>query len=281
MNQEPGMTRELCAMEMTSGQFDVIRSFLYSACGIRLTEGKESLVKSRLMKRIRVLGLGSFDDYMSHLRNDTANQEGVALIDALTTNKTSFFREYDHFTFLREQILPHLMAEKREIKIWSAGCSTGEEPYSIAMELMESIPDISRCPVRILATDISIGVLKQACAGIYGPDGIRDVPAGMVRKYFTCSGTGSERTFQVRDEVKKLVRVAPLNLMGNWPMKGPFDVIFCRNVMIYFDKSTQQWLVQRFWQLIRPGGYLLAGHSESLTGSAHRFRYVQPAIYLR
>jgi chemotaxis protein methyltransferase CheR len=268
-------------MDMTTSQFDFIRSFLHQSCGIRLAEGKESLVRSRLMKRIQTLGLGSFNDYMRHLRNDAANQERIALIDALTTNKTSFFREYAHFTFLRERILPHLLAEKREIKIWSAGCSTGEEPYSIAMELMESIPNISLSPVRILATDISMRVLRQACAGTYAPDRIQDIPASLVQKYFTCMGTGSERHFRVKDEVRRFVRFAPLNLMRDWPMKGPFDVVFCRNVMIYFEKSTQQWLAQRFWQLIQPGGYLLVGHSESLTGSAHKFRYVQPATYLK
>jgi chemotaxis protein methyltransferase CheR len=272
---------ELSAMEMTSSQFDAIRSFLHQSCGIKLTDGKESLVKSRLMKRIRALGMVSFDDYMSHLKKDTANQERVALIDVLTTNKTSFFRESDHFAFLREKILPHLLPEKREIKIWSAGCSTGEEPYSIAMELLEAIPAIPLCPIRILATDISMRVLQQACAGVFGPDAIRDVPPDMVWKHFTSTATGAERTFQVKDEVKSLVTFAPLNLMGNWPMKGPFDVIFCRNVMIYFDKSTQQWLVERFWQLIRPGGYLLVGHSESLAGSAHRFRFVRPATYVK
>jgi chemotaxis protein methyltransferase CheR len=275
------MASELFAMDLTSAQFDTIRSLLYETCGIKLAKGKESLVKSRLMRRIRVLGLSGFDEYLDHLESDTANGEHIALIDALTTNKTSFFREYDHFTFLRERILPHLLSEKRSLRIWSAGCSTGEEPYSIAMELIKAIPDIAYRDVRVLATDISTRVLKTAQDGAYGLDEVRDVPASLLQKYFTCSGAKNERVYRINENLRKMVRFAPLNLMGHWPMKGPFDVIFCRNVMIYFEKPTQQWLVQRFWHLLESGGYLLVGHSESLTASAHKFRYVQPATYLK
>ncbi len=275
------MVPELLAMDLTSAQFNTIRSLLYETCGIKLTEGKESLVKSRLMKRIRALGLSGFDEYLRHLENDSANRERIALIDALTTNKTSFFREYAHFTFLRERILPRLIAEKKEIKIWSAGCSTGEEPYSIAMELMEAIPDISRRKVRILATDISTRVLKTAQEATYGPDEVRNIPANRMQKYFIRAGAKAERSYHVNEDVKRMVRFAPLNLMGDWPMRGSFNLIFCRNVMIYFERPTQQWLVQRFWHILEPGGYLLVGHSESLTASAYKFRYVQPATYLK
>jgi len=275
------MASGLCAMDLTSAQFDTIRSFLYETCGIKLAEGKESLVKSRLMRHIRLLGLSGFDEYLDHLESDSANGERIALIDALTTNKTSFFREYAHFTFLRERILPPLLREKPGLRIWSAGCSTGEEPYSIAMELLKAIPDLAYRDVRILATDISTRVLKTAQEGAYGQDEVRDIPASQLQKYFTCSGAKNARVYRVKEILRKLVRFAPLNLMGNWPMKGPFDVIFCRNVMIYFEKPTQQWLVQRFWRLLESGGYLLVGHSESLTASAHKFRYVQPATYLK
>lgn len=275
------MAIELLALELSSAQFETIRSLLHQTCGIKLNHGKESLVKSRLMKRIRLLGLGSFEEYLQYLDADSTNRERKALVDALTTNKTSFFREYDHFIFLRERLLPRLLAEKRAIRIWSAGCSTGEEPYSIAMELREAVPDIDRRDVRILATDISSQVLKAAQEGVYTDDNIRDVPGNLLKKYFSpVAGTSAQR-YSVQECLRKTVRFAHLNLMTDWPMKGPFDVIFCRNVMIYFEKPTQQWLVQRFWSLLNHGGCLLVGHSESLTASAHKFRYVQPATYMK
>jgi chemotaxis protein methyltransferase CheR len=275
------MASELGAMDLTSAQFDTIRALLHNTCGIKLAQGKESLVKSRLMRRIRVLGCSGFDEYLDHLENDPANGERIALIDALTTNKTSFFREHAHFAFMRERILPPLFSEKSSLRIWSAGCSTGEEPYSIAMELIEASPDISHRDLRILATDISTRVLKTAREGAYVQDEVRDIPDSLLQKYFTCRGSQNGRVYRVNETLRRLVRFAPLNLMGPWPMKGPFDIIFCRNVMIYFEKPTQQWLVQRFWHLLASGGYLLVGHSESLTSSAHKFRYVQPATYLK
>jgi chemotaxis protein methyltransferase CheR len=180
---------------------------------------------------------------------------------------------------LRETILPPLKNRQR-ISIWSAGCSTGHEPYSIAMELQESSQNIRNCDVRILATDISNRVLAEACEGVYATDSIQGVPQAMLQKYFTCI-QGKPARYRVSDAIRKMVRFAPLNLMGDWPMRGPFQVIFCRNVMIYFDKPTQQWLVQRFYELLEPGGFLLVGHSESLTGGAHNFKYVQPATYVK
>jgi chemotaxis protein methyltransferase CheR len=273
------MAIETLALDLTRTQFDTIRSFLHQTCGIKLNEGKESLVKSRLMKRVRMLGLADFDAYLKYLENDSASNERGALVDALTTNKTSFFREYEHFSFLRDQVLPRLLAEKRSLRIWSAGCSTGEEPYSIAMLLRESIPDLDRRDVRILATDISSRVLKLAQEGMYGQEEVKDIPGNMLQKYFSVVSCKGNPSYQVQDSLRKLLRFAPLNLMGKWPMKGPFDVIFCRNVMIYFEKPTQQWLVQRFYHLLASGGHLFVGHSESLTASAHQLHYVQPATY--
>ena len=275
------MATELHAVDLSGSQFDIIRSFLHQTCGIKLHEGKESLVKSRLMKRLRVLGLSSFEKYIEYLKSDFSGSERRAAIDALTTNKTSFFRENEHFTFLRSRIVPRLAAERRQIRIWSAGCSSGEEPYSIAMALKEELSDIARRDVRILATDISARVLKVAQEAIYDSDEIRAIPADLLQKNFTCTRVRPTRVYRVIEDVRKMVRFAQLNLMANWPMKGPFDAIFCRNVMIYFERPTQQWLVQRFWQLLESGGYLLVGHSERLTGTAHKFRYVRPATYVK
>jgi chemotaxis protein methyltransferase CheR len=275
------MSGELLSLELSKGQFDTIRTLLFSMCGIKLNEGKDGLVKSRLMKRLRMLGLNSFDQYIGRLQSDSSRSEHHALIDALTTNKTSFFRESQHFDFLRAQILPGLTQANRRIRIWSAGCSSGEEPYSIAIALREALSDIDRRDVRILATDISSRVLSKAREGIYEHQELRDVAPALVQKYFTRTCDQPEPRFRLNEHVRELIRFAPLNLMADWPLKGPFDVIFCRNVMIYFEKPTREQLVNRFWHLLEPGGYLLIGHSESLAGSAQRFRYVHPATYVK
>jgi chemotaxis protein methyltransferase CheR len=273
------MASELFLVDLNAQQFAAIRDLLYETCGIKLSEGKEGLVKSRLMKRLRHLGFSDYGQYVDYLGTPDAEAERHALIDALTTNKTSFFRENQHFIFLRERILPNL-PDRSKLRIWSAGCSAGHEPFSIAMELRESMADRPQCDVRILATDISSRVLAQAREATYDADELQDIPPALAQKYFT-RVHAKPNAYQVSDSIRQMVRFAPLNLMGDWPMRGPFRVIFCRNVMIYFDKPTQQWLVQRFWELLEPGGYLMVGHSESLTGSAHQFKYVQPATYIK
>jgi chemotaxis protein methyltransferase CheR len=201
------------------------------------------------------------------------------MIDCLTTNKTNFFREPAHFDYLARQILPK-RAEKR-LRIWSAGCSTGEEPYTIGIHLRENIPDIDRWDVRILATDISTRVLEKARAALYTEDALDDLPPGLSTHYFVKTAIDGKRGFEVVPAVRRMVSFAHLNLMGDWPMKGPFDVIFCRNVMIYFEKPIQQKLIERFRLLLPLGGHLFVGHSESMAGLEHRFTYVQPATYRR
>jgi chemotaxis protein methyltransferase CheR len=271
------------SLELSESQFLQIRQLVYRLCGINLIPGKEELVKSRLAKRLRALGLSGFEQYLQYVERDKSRQELASMIDALTTNKTSFFREAQHFDYLRHQVLPGIkkMKEGRRLRIWSAGCSSGEEPYSIALVLREEIPDIDRWDARILATDISTKMLAKAREAIYGQEELREVPASLLQKYFTCIRIKPPRSYQVKDNVRALIRFSALNLMAAWPMKGPFQVIFCRNVMIYFDKQTQQELVNRFGELLEPGGHLFLGHSESLTGSAHAFRYVQPAVYMK
>lgn len=272
---------ELPTADLSRSQFNAIRTFLYQATGIRLGDGKESLVKSRLAKRLRLLGLSRFDAYLEYLKTDFSGCERRALVESLTINNTNFFREPQHFVFLRERILPRLGAADRRIRIWSAGCSSGEEPYSIAIVLREALPNVDRRDVRILATDISTKILGEARAAVYEHSELKDIAPGLITKYFTCTCAKPVRHYQVNENVRKMVRLAQLNLMADWPMKGPFDVIFCRNVMIYFEKPTQQWLVQRFWELLEPGGYLLLGHAESLMLSAFGLRYVQPATYVK
>ncbi len=273
------MGTELFTAELSQPQFIRISRLLYALCGIRLSEGKEGLVKARLMKRLRTLGLKSFDAYIRLIEQDPLSEELTIMLDCLTTNKTSFFREIQHFEYLREKILPPIREARGRLRIWSAGCSSGEEPYSIAILLKEEWPGIDSCDARILATDLSTRILEQARAGVYSGETLQNVPLRILTKYFTRSGDLGSQEYHVTDQVRLLVRIARLNLMEEWPMKGPFDVIFCRNVMIYFDKPTQKALVKRFWNLLRPGGHLFIGHSESLMASSQEFRYVQPATY--
>jgi chemotaxis protein methyltransferase CheR len=271
----------LLSPELDKSQFKQISDLVYRLSGITLPSGKEGLVKSRLAKRLRELGLDSFKAYMEYVERDGSGRELAIMVDSLTTNKTSFFREPQHFDFLRQRVVPNLRNRADGIRFWSAGCSSGEEPFSIAILLREEMPDVDRRDVRILGTDISARVLAKAREAIYDEETLQNLPPLLVRKYFTCVRTTPQRGYLVNESVRSLVRLARLNLMGPWPMKGPFDVIFCRNVMIYFDKPTRETLVQRFWKLLAPGGHLFIGHSESLTGLSHPFRYVQPAVYVK
>jgi chemotaxis protein methyltransferase CheR len=267
-------------LDLTERQFRHVRERLYALAGINLLPGKEGLVRARLGKRLRALGLATFEEYLDRVEGDASGRELRAFIDALTTNKTSFFREPQHFDFLAARVLP-ACAEAGRARIWSAGCSSGEEAYTIAMVMRETIPDVERMDARVLATDISERVLARAREGVYEHELMRDVPVPLARKYFACVRQEAPRAYRAGDALRALVRFARLNLMEAWPMRGPFDAIFCRNVMIYFDRPTQERLVGRFWELLAPGGHLFVGHSESLTALDHRFRYVQPAVYVR
>lgn len=259
--------------------FNKISQILYDYSGIRLTSGKEELVRSRLMKRLRALGINSFRNYLRYVKDDRTSQELYVMIDSLTTNKTSFFREKQHFDYLRKQILPELKKRATGVRLWSAGCSSGEEPYSIAMLLLEDWPQLHSSNVRILATDISTRILEKARTGEYEKENLQDVPASYLSSHFHRICSDTVQIYRIRDNIKKMVHFARLNLMDEWPMKGPFDVIFCRNVMIYFDNATQARLIQKFYNLLTPGGHLFVGHSESLVANSCGFRYVQPATY--
>ncbi|MEO7360551.1 MAG: protein-glutamate O-methyltransferase CheR [Gemmatimonadaceae bacterium] len=261
--------------ELTSAQFSKVAALLYEHCGIAMRPGKEGLVRARLAKRMRKLSIPDFAEYLELVGDSPARPEFGEMVDALTTNKTSFLRERAHFDYLRDTVLPSL---SNAVRIWSAGCSSGEEAYTLAMLLLDNNLPGTAGDVRILATDISQRMLIAAKAATYSADLMVDVPTEWQRRYWT---RGPDSSYVAAPAVRALVKVAPLNLMEHWPMRGPFDAIFCRNVMIYFDKQTQQRLVERFWSLLRPGGHLFVGHSESLTGTAHRFRYVQPAVYVR
>lgn len=270
-------SREGAGPALTRSDFDRVTRLLHEMAGIALGDGKEELVKSRLARRLRATGLPTYAAYLDHVSTDAGRREElVALIDALTTNKTSFFREARHFEFLRERIAPGWAAAMPdEIRVWSAGCSSGEEPYTLAM-VFAGLP-LPR--TRILATDISTRVLALARAGEYPEESLREIPEGLRRAHFEQVPGAVPARFRVRDELRRTVTFARLNLMGSWPMQRDFHLVLCRNVMIYFDAPTRERLLQRYFQVLAPGGYLFVGHSESLTSTHHGFEYVQPAVY--
>jgi chemotaxis protein methyltransferase CheR len=274
---------------LTDRDFHKISDLVYEHCGINLHAGKKELVRARLAKRLRQGNFRTFSEYMRHVLEDTTGKEFSVLIDSLSTNLTSFFREGQHFEFLRNKFLPSLMERKRakpdfRVRAWSAGCSSGEEPYSIAITLLDAVQGQGRWDIKILATDISTSVLEVAKTGIYDKQRVEPVSPMQRQRYFLVSRTEDQKVFEVNQNLRDIVIFKHLNLMGNWPIDtrhGGLDFIFCRNVMIYFDKPTQRRLVNRFWDLLSSGGILFTGHSESLTGIEHKFRYVQPTIYAK
>jgi chemotaxis protein methyltransferase CheR len=270
-------TVDLISLQLNDRQFHQISRIVYEISGIDLHDGKQELVKARLLKRLRALRMRSFGSYMKYLENDRTGQELTAMVDVLTTNKTNFYREPEHLRYMCDTVIPAM--GKANLTMWSAGCSSGEEPYSIAIALHEAIPGIKGREVRILATDISDRMLARAKAAVYEEDAVRQIDPKLRQKYFTCVETRRPRQYQVVPDVRNMIHFAKLNLMEQWPMAGPFDIIYCRNVMIYFDKQTQEQLVKRFWSLLRNDGYLFVGHSESLTFLAHDYRYIKPAVY--
>jgi chemotaxis protein methyltransferase CheR len=256
-------------------EFEQISKLAYEHFGLDLRGGKQGLVAARLGKKLRELGLDSFQDYYDYVKADRSGAALAGMVDQLTTNHTSFFREPRHFDFLRKTIFPTLRARSR-IHIWSAACSTGEEPYSIAMSLLEESPCEAAVKVRIRATDISTRVLERARVGTYQTERMESIPPALLQRYLLKSHDG---TFRFRNEVRCMIDFEHLNLMRRLPQGYLCSVIFCRNIMIYFDKPTQQSLVQRLSEHLEDGGYLLIGHSESLNNIAHGLDYVCPATY--
>jgi chemotaxis protein methyltransferase CheR len=261
-------------------EFRIISGIVYDRCRLNLHEGKKSLVQSRLSKRLRILGIENFRKYLDYV--DENDAELLIMVDCLTTNYTGFYREPQHFEFLREAVFPSLNREGQErIRIWSAGCSSGEEAYSIAIEMKNGLTNIEKKGPLILATDISTRVLTIARAGVYEMNRLVNCPPEVLESSFADFGPEKGALYQVRPEVARLIRFRYLNLIGPWPMKRLFNVIFCRNVMIYFDKATQRELVDRFWKTLKPGGILIVGHCESLATIGHSFEFLSPTIYMK
>lgn len=252
----------------TPADFAAIAGYAYREFGLSLQSSKKDLVYSRLIKRVRQLGLTDFATYCDRLSGPEAEAERKTLVSALTTNVTHFFRETHHFDLLATEVLRPRLAALRageRLRIWSAGCSSGMEPYSMAMTVLDSLPEAGTLNIKILATDVDPAILARARDGKYAPDETRPIPDRMKAGGFSATPDGQH---QIAPRVAGLVRFAELNLMQEWPVRGPFDVIFCRNVAIYFDKATQARLWQRFATLLAPGGLLCIGHSERLSGPA-------------
>ena len=265
--------------------FRRISDVVHRHCGINLHDGKEELVRARLAKLLRHTRFESVTEYLDHVLRHQHGDDFSELIDSLSTNLTSFFREADHFTYFARAFLPGLLDRMRKLNRtailgWSAACSSGEEPCSIAMVLSDFLESAGAgMTARVLATDISHRVLNAARAGVYERRRADPVPPAL--KHYLVASAQRPNAVEPVPAIRQMVRFAHLNLMDNWPFSGPLDFVFCRNVMIYFDKPTQQRLIARFYDILSSGGVLFTGHSESLTGITHRFRYAQPTIYVK
>jgi chemotaxis protein methyltransferase CheR len=261
-----GSSREF---KFSRQDFERVRKLIHAHAGISLSEGKQDMVYSRLARRLRATGVPNFTDYMERLESGDP-EELEAFTNSLTTNLTSFFREPHHFPLLADHISG--IADKRPITIWCCAASTGEEPYSIAMTVIETFGSFTPA-VKILATDVDTNVLMQGQQGVYAMDRLEKMPQEQVKRFFQ-KGVGAKSGHaRVRPEVRHLITFRQLNLLDDrWPVSGPFDAIFCRNVMIYFDKPTQYKVLAGFVPLLRPDGLLFAGHSESFTHATDLFR---------
>ncbi|MFH0976786.1 MAG: protein-glutamate O-methyltransferase CheR [Spirochaetota bacterium] len=261
-------------------EFYLLREVIFKECGINLTERKKALMQSRLMKRLRFLNLDSYKNYCEYLRKNYED-EVVSLINCITTNKTDFFRESKHFNFLKETVLPEFEKGRgTKLRIWSAGCSTGEEPYSIAITLAEYFRNKVMPDIKILATDIDTDVLDKAISGVYKQECMEELDLDLIKRYFLKGREDNEGLFVVKDSIKKMIYFRRLNLLDKvYPMKKLFDMIFCRNVIIYFDKNTRDQVINRFYNYLHDYGYFFAGHSETLSNFNNKYYLIGNTIY--
>jgi len=264
---------------MDNRTYDAFRRIIHEKAGIALGNGKQALVHARLAKRLRALDLPDYDSYLKFLQEDTTEDEIVQLLDVISTNTTSFYREATHFDQL-EVILKQWLAQgKRKFRIWCAAASTGEEPYTLSMVCQEAL-SAHAVDLRILATDISTRVLRTCQHGKYFDERMGGVPEILKHKYF--EKTAEPGLLSAKTSLRAPLAFARLNLMDiPYPMKGPFDIVFCRNVMIYFDSDGRSKFVNEAVRLIVPGGYLFSGHSESLTGLSPSLKATKPSVYQR
>jgi len=256
---------------MSHRDFKEIAAMLYADAGIYLPDTKATLVYSRLVKRLRKLNLESFHDYCDLVGAPGGADERLEMLSALTTNVTRFFREPHHFEHLKTHVLPSLLDAARHgarARLWSAACSSGQEPYSIALTLLSLEPNAAALDVKILATDIDPRMVAEGQRGVYGEAALADVPDALRKRYFVCASDKQRQEWMVADDLRRLVSFRTLNLNADWPMPGKFAATFCRNVVIYFDEPTQQKVWSKFASKLEPNGWLYIGHSERVTGPA-------------
>ena len=270
---------------MTSKQFEKFRKFIYDQCGIKLSDAKKTLLEGRLQKRMRRLGMSSFQDYEQYIFSPEGMQEElIQMIDVITTNKTDFFRESNHFDYLVNEALPALIdingSVYREIRIWSAGCSTGEEPYTMGIVLSEYANKVPGFKFSVLATDISTKVLQHAVSGIYDSSKVVPIPIALKKKYLLKHKDKTKKIVRIAPELRKQVTFKRLNFMdSSYGIEKPMHIIFCRNVLIYFDRETQERIINKFCKNLVNGGYLFLGHSETLNGLRVSLTQVSPTVY--
>jgi len=280
-----GRTEKVNGYNLSTQEFNKFRELIHDKTGINLGDQKRDLVLSRLMKRLRILNIKTFNEYYHYVLEKNNADEITAMINRITTNVTSFFREDHHFRVLRETILPQLLEKKtadktRKIRIWSAGCSTGQEPFSIAITLADFFQRRLNWDIKILATDLDTDVLCTAEKGVYPESSVSNISPEQLRRYFK-KGIGENKGFyQISDQIKNMVIFRRLNLTTKqFPIRGPLDIIFCRNVIIYFGNELKTQLIKNFNQLLDNNGYLFMGHSESLIAMKENFRYVHNTVY--
>lgn len=267
--------------ELDVTTFEKIRSFVHSRCGISLCDRKKPLVSSRIRKRMRELQIPGPKEYFTYIQDDPTGMEVQMLLDSIATNVTAFFREAAHMDFLKEKANEWMRAGQKRLRFWCAACSSGEEPYSMAFVLRDAAA-AARADVKILASDISTKVLGLAHQGLYSEASAAPVPAHYREKFMEKIKSNGGVKYMVRLVIKDMLAIQQLNLTQMpFPMKGPLDMIFCRNVMIYFDKDLRKKLVAEFYRLLKPGGYLIVGHTESLIDLHAGFKRTGPSIYMK
>ena len=267
---------------MKQATFDKLRSIIYDESGITIGDNKMSLVCARINKRIRTLELQSYEEYLDYLISDDPEGEMIQLLDVISTNTTHFFREEAHFEFFGEQLRKWHHSGQKKFRVWCAASSSGEEPYTLAMTMQEVLGHDSQVDMKILATDISTKILTDARAGRYDEKKISGIPKSMVAKYFNKMNSPKGVVYEAAPNIKNMISFKRLNLSTPpFPMKGPLDFVFCRNVMIYFDKLVRSKLVGDVHRLLKSDGVFIIGHSESLSGVSSQFKIIQPAVYLK
>jgi chemotaxis protein methyltransferase CheR len=267
-------------IDISDEEFNKISGLVYEKFGINLSVAKRELVKGRLNKLLRQLGFKNFSEYYDYVIKDDSKKSLLQMVDKISTNHTYFYRESDHFEYLINDIIPQIIYKKNELRIWCAGCATGEEAYTLAMIIKEYFgTDIVNYDIGILATDISITALNKALEGIYPVERTVKLPENLRKKYFTMI---KKDELKINKEISDMVLFKRLNLMQDiFPFKGKFDIVFCRNVMIYFDNNTRMILIKKLHDIMNDFSYLFIGHSESLLKETALFKYIKPAVYLK